>query len=74
MQDEENHVRRRVVIREGDDDVVLLNEKDRVGDAGCYTTEGEADDEDRCLKIFHSISLFFSSFHLSVHLLTELLT
>ncbi|VDO30238.1 unnamed protein product, partial [Heligmosomoides polygyrus] len=47
MQDEENHVRRRVVIREGDDDVVLLNEKDRVGDAGCYTTEGEADDEDR---------------------------
>ncbi|EYB94753.1 hypothetical protein Y032_0167g108 [Ancylostoma ceylanicum] len=50
MTDDENQVRRRVVIKEGKDDVMLLHEDDRIGDAGCYTTEGEAEDDSKGSK------------------------
>ncbi|KAK6038116.1 phosphatidyl serine synthase [Cooperia oncophora] len=47
MEDEGNSVRRRVVIREDDDDGLRLHPKDRVADAGCCTTEGETEDDSK---------------------------
>ncbi|KAK5976776.1 hypothetical protein GCK32_022363, partial [Trichostrongylus colubriformis] len=47
MESAEKVVRRRVVIREDDNDDLRLDPKDRIGDAGCNTTEGETEDDSR---------------------------
>ncbi|KAK6014024.1 phosphatidyl serine synthase, partial [Ostertagia ostertagi] len=47
MDDDRNTVRRRVVIREDDNDELRLNPKDRVGDAACCTTEGDTEDDNK---------------------------
>ncbi|VDO55717.1 unnamed protein product [Haemonchus placei] len=47
MEDESSNLRRRVGIREDRDDELRLDPKDRIGDAGCYTTEGETEDDSK---------------------------